>query len=114
MRPRNVKFQNHNENADRHLIASALRWRPFYTPGDFTVTVFHQRLHQAADLLDVVRHRPLLDAKLVRHLLLGGSVIEQTEDPAVLGLYLAEHGDQVFQERFVDNIFLKRSLCGRL
>ncbi|OUP45706.1 hypothetical protein, partial [Pseudoflavonifractor sp. An187] len=35
---RNVKFQNHNENADRHLIASALRWRPFYTPGDFTVT----------------------------------------------------------------------------
>jgi hypothetical protein len=38
MRLRNVKFQNHNENADRHLIASALRWRPFYTPGDFTVT----------------------------------------------------------------------------
>ena len=38
MRPRNVKFQNHNENADRHLIACALRWRPFYTPGDLTVT----------------------------------------------------------------------------
>ena len=38
MRLRNVKFQNHNENADRHLIAFALRWRPFYTPGDFTVT----------------------------------------------------------------------------
>lgn len=38
MRPRNVKFQNHNENADRHLFACALRWRPFYTPEDFTVT----------------------------------------------------------------------------
>ncbi|WP_297202152.1 hypothetical protein, partial [uncultured Flavonifractor sp.] len=25
-------------NADRHLNACALRWRPFYTPGDFTVT----------------------------------------------------------------------------
>lgn len=38
MRPRNVKFQNHNENADRHLFACALRWRPFYAPKDFTVT----------------------------------------------------------------------------
>ena len=48
--------------------------------------VFCQRLHQAADFLDVVRHRPLLDAKLVRHFLLGGPVIEQAEDPAVLRL----------------------------
>lgn len=38
MRPSNAKVQNHNENADRHLIACALRWRPFYTPGDLTVT----------------------------------------------------------------------------
>ena len=38
MRPSNAKVQNHNENADRHLIACALRWRSFYTPGDFTVT----------------------------------------------------------------------------
>ena len=59
--------------------------------------VLYQRLHQAADFFNVIRHRPLLDAKLVRHFLLGGSVIEQTEDPAVLGLYLAEHGDKVFQ-----------------
>ena len=36
---RNVKFQNHNENADRHLNAYALGWRPFYTPGDLTVTL---------------------------------------------------------------------------
>ena len=69
--------------------------------------VLYQRLHQAADFFNVIRHRPLLDAKLVRHFLLGGSVIEQTEDPAVLGLYLAEHGDKVFQNRLVDNIFLK-------
>ena len=46
--------------------------------------IFYQRLHQTADLLDVIRHCALLDAQLVRHLLLGGSVIEQTEDPAVL------------------------------
>ena len=39
---RNVKFQNNNENADRHLNAWVLRWRPFYTPGDFTVTQFAQ------------------------------------------------------------------------
>ena len=39
MRLRNAGFLNHNENADRHLIACALR-RSFYTPGDFTVTVF--------------------------------------------------------------------------
>ena len=36
--PRNARFLNHNENADRHLIAYALRWRPFYTHGDLTVT----------------------------------------------------------------------------
>lgn len=76
--------------------------------------VLYQRLHQTADFFNVIRHRPLLDAKLVRHFLLGGSVIEQTEDPAILGLYLAEHGNQVFQDCFIDNIFLKRSLCGRL
>ena len=29
MRHRNAEFLNHNENADRHLIACALRWRPF-------------------------------------------------------------------------------------
>lgn len=34
--------------------------------------VLYQRLHQTADLLDVIRHRALLDAQLVRHLLLGG------------------------------------------
>ena len=58
--------------------------------------VLYQRLHQAANFLDVIRHRALFDAQLVRHFLLGSSIIEQTEDPAVLGLYLAEHGDQVF------------------
>ena len=36
--PRNARFLNHNENADRHLIAYALRWRPFYTHGGLTVT----------------------------------------------------------------------------
>ena len=38
--------------------------------------VLYQRLHQTADLLDVIRHRALLDAQLVRHLLLGGSIVE--------------------------------------
>ena len=34
--------------------------------------VLYQRLHQTADFFNVIRHRPLLDAKLVRHFLLGG------------------------------------------
>ena len=46
--------------------------------------VLYQRLHQTADFFNVIRHRPLLDAKLVRHFLLGGSIVEQAEDPAVL------------------------------
>ena len=69
--------------------------------------VLYQRLHQTADLLDVIRHRALLDAQLVRHLLLGGSVIEQTEDPAVLRFDFCQHGDKVFQNRLIDNIILK-------
>ena len=69
--------------------------------------VLYQRLHQTADLLDVIRHRALLDAQLVRHLLLGGSIVQQAEDPAVLRLDFTEHGNQVFQNRLIDNIILK-------
>ena len=72
--------------------------------------VFYQRLHQTADLLDVIRHRALLDAQLVRHFLLGGSVIEQTEDPAVLRFDFCQHGDKVFQKSTVGHLHSERSL----
>ena len=76
--------------------------------------ILHQRLYEAADLLDIVRYRPLLDAQLVRHFLLRGSVIEQAENPTVLRLDLGQHGDEVFQDRLIDNVILKRSFSGRL
>ena len=70
MRPRNVKFQNHNENADRHLIACALRWRPFYTPGDFTVTLKSNVLLSTSKTSTQVERKmralrkPVLDARI--------------------------------------------------
>ena len=48
--------------------------------------IFYQRLHQTADFLDVIRHRPLLDAKLVRHFLLGGSIVERRKILPYFGL----------------------------
>ena len=69
--------------------------------------VLYQRLHQAANFLDVIRHRALFDAQLVRHFLLGGSIVEQAEDPAVLRLDFCQHGDKVFQDGFINHIILK-------
>ena len=52
-------------------------WQMISTARFLTVEdILYQRLHQAANFLNVIRHRPLLDAKLVRHFLLGGSIVE--------------------------------------
>ena len=69
--------------------------------------VLYQRLHQTANFLDVIRHRALLDAQLIRHFLLGGSIVEQTEDSAVLRLDFCQHGDKVLQNGFINHIILK-------
>lgn len=63
--------------------------------------ILHQRLYEVADFSDIVRHRTLLEAQLVRHFLLRGAVIEQAENPAVLRLDFTQHGDEVFQDRLV-------------
>ena len=67
MHPGNVKFQNHNRNSDRHLIACALRWRPFYTPEDFTVTGGEYKLVLATQYFFCQLH-PDLMSFLWRHL----------------------------------------------